>query len=48
MAKQSNGKKKARVWYSKGNPNGSKVAKGMTYREDSVMRPEGKRQRRGF
>lgn len=48
MAKAAGGKKKARVWYSKGNPNGSKVAKGQSYREDSVMRPSGKKERRGF
>jgi hypothetical protein len=37
MAKQSNGKKKARVWYSKGNPNGTRKAKGQAYTEDSVQ-----------
>lgn len=48
MAKQSNGKKKARVWYSKGNPNGMRKAKGQAYAEDSVQRPTCKRKRRGF
>lgn len=44
MAKQSNGKKKARVWYSKGNPSGNKSAKGLTYREESVgLVPSNKR-----
>lgn len=41
-------KKKATVWYSKGDPNGTRVAKGQTYRESVVMFPQGKRQRRGF
>lgn len=41
-------KKKATVWYSKGDTNGVRVAKGQTYREKSVMAPLGKRQRRGF
>lgn len=48
MAKQSNGKKKARVWYSKGDPNGLKKAKGQAYTETSVQRPTGKKERRGF
>lgn len=41
-------KKKATVWYSKGDVNGTRMAKGQTYREASVMAPQGKRQRRGF
>lgn len=49
MAKATSGKKKARVWYSKGDPSGSKQAKGLNYRERSVQCPtEGKRKRRGF
>ena len=41
-------KKKATVWYSKGDPNGTRIAKGHTYREAVVMAPLGKHQRRGF
>lgn len=48
MAKPSSSKKKARVWYSQGSPDGSRVAKGQSYRENSVMRPTGKKERRGF
>ena len=47
MAAKS-GKKMAQVWYSKGHPEGTRVAKGQTYREMSVACPSGKRQRRGF
>ncbi len=42
-----NGKRKAVVWYSQGNPNGNRVAKGMTYRESSVMCPKGKKKQKG-
>lgn len=48
MAKASNGKKKATVWYSKGDVNGAKRAKGQTYTETSVQKPTCKRERRGF
>lgn len=48
MAKASGGKKKARVWYSKGDPNGIRKAKGQAYTESSVSRPTCKKERRGF
>lgn len=48
MANKVNGKKKATVWYSKGDPQGTKVAKNQTYRESAVQKPTSKKQRRGF
>lgn len=43
----SNGKKKAAVWYSTGDINGNKVAKGQTYRERSVGLPSANKRMKG-
>ncbi|MND20281.1 hypothetical protein D3C87_1509160 [compost metagenome] len=43
----ANGKKKAAVWYSKGDVNGNRVAKGQTYRETSVGLPAANKRAKG-
>lgn len=43
----ANGKKKAAVWYSVGDPNGNKQAKGLNYRERSVGLPAANKRAKG-
>lgn len=42
-----NGKKKAAVWYSLGDPEGNKQAKGVNYRERSVGLPAANKRMKG-
>lgn len=40
-------KKKARIWYSVGDPNGNKQAKGLNFRERSVGLPAANKRMKG-